>query len=99
MILTEERAIKRDVTIGWRCDVCGKKTNQKKIPNDWLRFDCVYHGQYPQDFQTEDIDVCSARCFIKFLIKEFQNGCSWEEIADMPIDFLKQLVNLVSFGK
>lgn len=96
MKLTEYKEVtrKENVTIGYKCDNCGKIHNGSELPNDWHEFS-AYHNSWGNDSceSTERYMGCSPECYAKLFqkaVEEFENYRD-AVIDDFEIAFAKKL--------
>ena len=95
---TKEVTEKRVVTIGYKCDNCGKIHNGD-FPEDWHEFS-GHHNSWGNDScdSYEYYMACSPECFAKLLqqaVKEFENYDD-AEINGYQIEFAKRMVSFLN---
>lgn len=96
MKLTEVQELTslKEVTIGYKCDNCGKIHNGASIPDDWHDFS-GHHNSWGNDSRDsyEFYTSCSPECYGKLLkkaVEEFSGYC--DAIVDgFEIDFAKRM--------
>ena len=100
MKITEYKEVtqRKEVTIGYKCDSCGKIHNGSYKPDNWHSFSGS-HGEWGND----SIDsfkyymVCSAACYVSMLnvaIKEYDDYNS-AQIDYFTIEFAKELQSFI----
>jgi hypothetical protein len=86
----------KEVTTGYKCDVCRKEIESKHFPDEWYRFSHG-HGDWGNDsFESvEYFDVCSPECYLRQLFYSYKEMKSYRsaEIDDKPILFVKSLLD------
>lgn len=85
----------KKVTVGCRCDNCGKDVRGKDIPDDWHHFSS-HHNDWGNDSidSFEYYDVCSPECYIEKFIDVVDNemeGYRDGKVDDMELDFARNL--------
>lgn len=97
--IKEERTVKKEVAVAWRCDVCGVQTSDsRQYKQEWLGFSEGHHGWGRDSEESREWhDVCSVDCFIKQLQKSLPDLLEYAddeaEIADMPVKFAQKLLD------
>ena len=101
MKLTEYKEVtKRErVTIGYKCDNCGKIHNENSMPDSWHEFS-GHHNSWGNDSceSYEYYMACSPECYAKLLqkaVEEFEEY-SDAEIDNFEIDFAKRMVSFLN---
>ena len=100
MEITEFKKItkKECIIVGYQCDICKKIHKGEDYPNDWYYFKGE-HSEWGEDSyeSTKWCLVCSFECYIKQLKQLYKNLCDYPSaiIADMPIKFVKKLLNSI----
>jgi hypothetical protein len=95
---TEKKEVtsKQEVTIGYKCDCCGKEINATQLPNEWHNFNS-HHDEWGNDSidSYEYYDVCSPKCYrdkmIQIVEGEYKNR-KWATIDEKDIQFARLLV-------
>lgn len=97
--LKEQKKVTKleNVTIGHKCDNCGKVINTERFPDEWHHFSS-HHNEWGNDScdSYEYYDVCSAKCYVeKFtdVVENELNGRSDAEVDDKEIQFARVLVD------
>jgi len=97
--ITELKQITTERTVGKKCDQCGREERDpKKYEDDWLYFSEGHNGWGNDSIESRHYyDVCSAKCFIAMLPERIKDNDGYldAEIAEMPVNFCKQLLELV----
>lgn len=87
---------KRRVTIGYKCDVCGKAHYGNNYPNDWHEFS-AHHNEWGKDSgdSYEYYLVCSPECYKIKLTSCINNFKEYEsaEIDGMTVEFASKLLD------
>lgn len=92
-IVTQEK----DVTIGYKCDACGK-IHHGNFPNEW-HFFSIEHREWGNDSidSYESFEVCSPQCYIN-KISDIINGEYSDKfdakIDSMEIQFARNFIEL-----
>ena len=101
MRLKEKQKITKemDVTIGYKCDNCGKevKSKDRDHPDDWHLLG--HNSGYPEGYDSDE--VCSPKCYIekvKYLSEMYKNDLN-ASIDDMTPKFALLLVEYTSQSK
>lgn len=103
--MSDIRATKRitqEVVVGKQCDNCHKReTDEAKLDN-WFHF-VEGHGGWGNDNvdSIESYDVCSPQCFVELAKSKAIaiSGYPDAEVADMPVQFLLGLFELLDGAK
>ncbi len=103
MVIKETQTKTQEVSIGTKCDCCGKETREI-YPDTWHHFDS-YHSDWGNDLcdSYEYFDACSPQCFLTIIKKEFSDGHGIETpddrssvmISDFHEQFLFELLKLI----
>jgi len=96
MKITEYKEVtqREKVTIGYKCDNCGKIHNGNSMPDDWHEFSGE-HNSWGNDSRDSCVHytACSPECYAKLLhraVEEFEEF--WDaEIDYFTIDFAKRM--------
>lgn len=97
--IKEEQTIKKEVTVAWRCDVCGVQTSDSEQHHqEWYHFSEGHQGWGLDSSESREWhDVCSVDCFMKQLQKRLPGLMEYAddeaEIADMPVKFAQKLLD------
>ena len=97
--IKEERTVKQEVAIAWKCDVCGVQTeNSEQYEQEWLRFSAGHQGWGNDSEDSLSLyDVCSADCLMKQLQESIPDLLEYADrgakIADMPVKFAEELLD------
>lgn len=91
--LTGYKTVNQEVTIGYQCDVCGKKV--ENVPKEWHEFN-HHHNAWGNDSidSYEYFHVCGIECYIKQLsdsLKKMDREYG-AEVDGMSVDFAKMLL-------
>ena len=98
MVITEIKQVteNKKVTVGYKCNHCGKIHNGSDIPDDWHEFNS-HHNSWGNDSvdSYEYYLACSPKCYAKLLkeaVDEY-SGCDYDEveISGFSLEFAKQL--------
>lgn len=98
MIKTEIKKVtsKQEVTIGYKCDCCGKEIYETQLPREWHNFNSN-HDEWGNDSvdSYEYYDVCSPKCYkdkiIEIVEGEYKNR-KFATIDEKSIQFARLLV-------
>ena len=87
---------KKYVTVGYKCDNCGKEIKGSRRPKEWHHFSS-HHNEWGNDSidSYEHYTVCSPKCYVEKLIKVVDSELSGRydaEIDDMSIQFARRMV-------
>lgn len=85
----------KNVTIGYKCDSCGKVHNGIEFPDDWYIFYAFCNNQY-NDF-SEKYMVCSPECYVNELknsVEDFEYMGN-SKIDNFSINFTKKLLEFI----
>lgn len=90
MKITKKKKIETEVTVGYKCEVCGKVVETE---DEIFGFHVNHH-----DYEGENwwwIEVCSWECFLKKLpeVNKEYGRYKTAEVADIPMFIIKQLLN------
>lgn len=98
MYLKEQKSVTefKEITVGIKCDVCGKIHKCSYIPDEWHNIS-MHHNDWGNDSvdSYESFDVCSPKCYItklKECVKEL-DGRHSAEVDYFDIYFARLLVN------
>lgn len=96
MKIEKDQQVTQKVTVGIKCDVCGKETNNISDPH--FHHFSSNHSDWGSDSEEsyEWHDVCSADCYftkLKTLIIENSDSTTFEA-DDKSLTFLKDLTGL-----
>ena len=101
MKITEYKEVtqKKEVTVGFKCDNCGKVHSSNSLPDDWHEFS-GHHNSWGNDSceSYEYYMACSPECYAKLLhnaVEEYKEY-STAEIDDFSIDFAVKLSFLLN---
>lgn len=99
MGITEKRNVTefKTVTIGRKCDVCGKTHEGAYTPDEWHTFS-HHHNEWGNDSieSLENHEVCSPECYwtkFKECVLDLK-GYSSAKVDEFEIQFARRLVNL-----
>lgn len=86
----------KEVTVGHKCDNCGKVVNKVNFPDEWHSFSSQ-HREWGNDScdSFEYYEVCSPECYIdKFtkIVEVEMKDRHDAEINEMEIQFARRLV-------
>ena len=85
---------RKEVTVGFKCDNCGKVHSSNCLPDDWHEFS-GYHNSWGNDSceSFEHYMACSPECYAKLLHKavEEYKDYSDAEIDNFNIEFAAKL--------
>lgn len=92
---TKEVTEVKSVTVGHKCDNCGKVHNGQ-FPDEWHHFSS-HHNEWGNDSidSYEYYDVCSPECYVKKLTEVVEGEMSGRydgEVDDMEIQFARRMV-------
>src|SRR5947208_3258020 len=97
--IKEEKTVTKEIVVGWECDSCHKHTTDTKERDEkWLSFSEGHSGWGNDSIESvQYYHVCSAKCFIEMLPKRIKDvdGHRGAEVADMPVAFCKELLELL----
>ena len=100
---TKEVTEVKSVTVGHKCDNCGKVHNGD-FPDEWHNFSS-HHNQWRSDSidSYKYYDVCSPECYVEKLTEVVEgemSGIYDGEVDDMEIQFARRMVEYFkSVGK
>lgn len=100
---TKEVTEVKTVTVGIKCDNCGKVHNGD-LPDEWHSFSS-HHNEWGNDsiYSYEYYDVCSPECYVEKLAEVVEgemNGIYNGKVDDMEIQFARRMVEYFkSVGK
>lgn len=95
----EKHMVESEIVVATQCDNCSKReANLEMVEKEWFYFSDGHNGWGNDSVDSfHEFNVCSAKCFIGILpklIKDMDNHRG-AEIAEMPVAFAKQLLELV----
>ena len=93
----------KNVTVGHKCDNCGKEVNESRFPDEWHQFTSGHNEWGNDSYESiEQHDVCSPKCYVEKLTKvvgemeDINDG----EVDDMEVQFARRMVDFFkSVGK
>lgn len=94
MRVTEHQTVRQEVTVAYRCDVCGADVKARDVPEGWFYF-LSGHSEWGNDSieSSEWHSVCSFPCFVD-LAMDIAEDHGWPrslEIAGMDRGFLQSM--------
>lgn len=99
--IKELQQVTQEVTIGQKCDYCGDEHRPDKpnmSPRKWFYFSTGHSGWGNDSHESiEYFHACSAKCFIGIAKRELDGRLDGEatgEIAEMNVEFIKELIQL-----
>lgn len=91
--------IRKDtITVGYKCDICGKEHNDILLPENWHEF-TIQHYAWEYDVWDTQI-VCSVECYFKFLqeaVSTYKNEkFTHIQIDEFNLQFAEQICNFIN---
>lgn len=85
----------KEVTIGYKCDVCGNVIDTKNFPDEWHMFSSN-HNEWGNDSidSYEYYQVCSPECYVKKFIEIVDSEMEDRydaKIDEMEIQFARKM--------
>lgn len=95
MKITTHKQVPKEVTTGYKCDICGAKHDGDGYPKEWAMFTHQHHGWGNDSFESyEQFDLCSIPCFreqLKLSLHAMRNDQNTAQIFGMSYLFAKLL--------
>lgn len=98
MELREKKVIESTVTVGCKCDGCGKESRDSKECEQWHDFSA---GNCDYESDWEYLHACSVKCFIQLLDEYLKrlDGYSTAKISEFELPFAKLLYDALLTSK